>query len=282
MKKIYAILTLVLAGTAASVFFVPQPAHSDTSGAPAGRTGSPGDGSNCTVTCHTGNPPTVQAGLITSNIPGTGYAPGFTYHMTATVTFAGRTKFGFEVSPQSPTGTKLGNLVVTNTTETKILTSGKYITHKSAGTSGPTGTRTWNFDWVAPAAGTGTVTFYGAFNCTNSSSTSAGDIVYLSTLVVNEDLSGIHEQQAERNALKVWPTLAEQELFISPAFGSETEGAVQIKFYSLDGRLVKSMDVSEHPASGVYSANVAELASGTYVVAFVKGDRMATQRFIKP
>jgi hypothetical protein len=50
-------------------------------GAPPSKTGSPGDGSNCTE-CHGGTPSTV-AGWITSNIPVNGYTPGQTYQITA-------------------------------------------------------------------------------------------------------------------------------------------------------------------------------------------------------
>ncbi|HLG33852.1 MAG TPA: hypothetical protein VI757_03145, partial [Bacteroidia bacterium] len=53
---------------------------SNGGGAPAGRTGSPGDGGlTCAISgCHNGPTPATQAGWITSNIPGTGYVPGST------------------------------------------------------------------------------------------------------------------------------------------------------------------------------------------------------------
>src|SRR6185436_7418712 len=89
------------------------------------------------------------------------------------------------VSPQSITGILLGTLIITNTVETQLVGANKYVTHKFAGTSG-SGSRTWNFNWTAPVAGTGNVTFYGAFNCANNSGNSAGDTIYKSTLVVSE------------------------------------------------------------------------------------------------
>lgn len=159
-------------------------AHTSSAGAPAGRTGSPGDGASCTG-CHAGTP-NNQAGMITSNIPAGGYTPGQTYQITGTVSAAGRTKFGFQISPQSPNGSLLGTLVNATPTLTQIVGNNKYITHTAAGNQGSNGSHTWTFNWIAPAAGTGNVTFYGAFNASNSNNSSSGDIIYLSSLALQE------------------------------------------------------------------------------------------------
>jgi hypothetical protein len=124
-------------------------------GAPAGVTGSPGDGSNCT-SCH-GGTATTTAGLITSNIPTGGYIAGQTYQITATNNLTGSGKYGFEVSPQNAAGTQLGTLVAG--TGSHLVGGTKYVTHTNANST----TQAWTFSWVAPAAGTGPVTFYGAF-----------------------------------------------------------------------------------------------------------------------
>jgi hypothetical protein len=124
-------------------------------GAPAAKTGSPGDGGICTD-CH-GGTATTTPGQITSNIPASGYVPGTTYQITATNPLTNTGKMGFEVSPQNVAGTLLGTLVAG--TGSQLVGSNKYVTHIQANTT----TNTWTFGWIAPAAGTGTVTFYGAF-----------------------------------------------------------------------------------------------------------------------
>ncbi len=142
-------------------------------GAPAGYTGSPGDGQTCTKSgCHNGTATTVS-GWITSTIPAAGYTPGTNYTMTVSVTGSGN--HGFEVSPQNVSGTLLGTLIAGS--GNKLVGSGKYVTHSSSQSGNP---QTWSFQWVAPAAGTGTLTFYGAF-CVVKNTTK------LSTLVVNEN-----------------------------------------------------------------------------------------------
>lgn len=190
MKTNYRIAIALFVAVAAIIFVdsLSNVSLSSSSGAPAGRTGSPGDGGlTCAISgCHLPGPtPAVMAGWITSNVPASGYVPGNTYTITATATRAGHVRFGFEISPQNNIGTLLGSLIITNTTETQIVST-KYVTHKLAGTSAPSGTKTWSFNWTAPVAGTGNVTFYGAFNVTNNSGTSLGDTIYKSTLLVSE------------------------------------------------------------------------------------------------
>jgi hypothetical protein len=130
-------------------------------GAPAGHTGSPSDKATCTQ-CHHGIA-ISKAGCIKSNVDSSGYKPGTTYTISLTsVGLATSDKFGFQVSPQNASGKLLGKLVVTDADETQIIGKGKYITHTHDGINS-TGSKSWKFNWIAPEAGTGDVTFYGAF-----------------------------------------------------------------------------------------------------------------------
>jgi len=151
----------------------------DTDGSPAGQTGSPHDGSDCS-SCHTSKPKNID-GIITSNITPEGYTPGEKY--TITVKLKGNQnskKFGFQISPQNNKGKVLGRLLVTNPKETRIIENGKYINQIKGGVDG-NGSKTWTFDWIAPAKGTGDITFYGSFLIGGKP-----EIVYNSKLLVNE------------------------------------------------------------------------------------------------
>lgn len=140
-------------------------------GAPAGYTGSPFDNKNCT-NCHGGSSSTVT-GWITSNIPTQGYTAGQSYTITLTATGSGNK--GFEISPMNAAGTLLGS--ITPGSGSKIVGS-KYLTQSSAvgGSSA-----TWNWTWTAPAAGTGSVTFYCSFAVTKP-------VTKLCTMTVGEFL----------------------------------------------------------------------------------------------
>jgi len=154
-------------------------------GAPSGKANDPSSGnSNCT-SCHSGTATTnATIANITTNIPATGYVPGTTYTITANVTYAGKTRFGFEVSPQNSAGVQKGTITITDPTNTKIVST-KYVTHTSAGNTG-TGARSWSFNWTAPAAGTGAVTFYGSLLAANNNGSESGDLTYLTSTTVME------------------------------------------------------------------------------------------------
>lgn len=159
--------------------------HSNTSGAPTGYTGSPFEFSGRTcgtgTGCHGGGS-TLQNSWITSDIPACGYSPGQTYTINVFVTSSGRTKFGFSLSPQFNGGATAGTLIAGSGTQ--IQSSGRYITHTSAGTAqSGTNSRTWTFQWTAPVSGT--VNFYAAMNATNSGSNSSGDLIFNGSLTVN-------------------------------------------------------------------------------------------------
>ncbi len=123
-------------------------------GSPAGYTGSPGDGHNCT-SCHGGSASAVT-GMISTNIPPTGYIADSIYQITVTITGSGAK--GFEVSPQNVGGTQLGTLIAG--TNNHLVSGTKYVTQSAKISTTPA---TWVFAWKAPAAGTGNVTFYAAY-----------------------------------------------------------------------------------------------------------------------
>ncbi|MFY7733559.1 MAG: choice-of-anchor V domain-containing protein [Bacteroidia bacterium] len=150
MKKKTILSTLALA-----IFFIGyNQLTSNPTGAPAGYSGSPADGQTC-ANCHGGSA-VPATNVLTSNVPAAGYVPGTNY--TITVSVSGSTaRKGFQVSPQNSSGVLMGTL--TAGTGNRVVSS-KYVTHTSAKTSNP---GTWTFTWTAPAAGSGSVNFYGAF-----------------------------------------------------------------------------------------------------------------------
>ncbi len=241
-KFVISIFTLSIATVFVSEFN--SSVHGNGNGAPAGKTGSPGDGNNCTQ-CHSGTA-TIQAGLITSTIPAAGYTPGQTYTITATIVSNPTLEFGFEISPQNTIGTKIGTLIVTNSTETQLVGAGKYITHKSAGTSGA-GSKTWTFNWTAPAAGTGAFTFYGAFNKTNNNNSSSGDVIVLSTLAVQENTATGIENTNKDFSVRVFPNPSSDHFIISYTLVKNAK--VEAKMISLTGQLVKML-INEEQVAG--------------------------------
>ena len=157
MKKSIIILAAIIL---VAICFYPQATIGKLTGSPGGKTGSPFDNADCTQ-CHLGTTPLTTSN-ITSNIPSSGYVPGNIYNITAmsNTGSAGFDPNGFEITcEENASNIKTGAFLLTNPTSTQFVNNNTAVTHTTAGNS----LNTWIFDWEAPVAGTGDITFYGAF-----------------------------------------------------------------------------------------------------------------------
>jgi len=177
MKKSYPFL-LVLA------FPVVLMILANSTGSPGGKTGSVGDGGNTCTDCHTGTANPVT-GWISSNIPPEGYTPGATYNITAIGNHTGVVLFGFELTAEDGQGNKVGTLTVTDPLQTQLTNSNAAVTHTASGNTPIGNMKTWNMGWTAPATAIGDITFYAAFNAANGTGNTSGDVIYTSTLTVD-------------------------------------------------------------------------------------------------
>lgn len=255
-------------------------AHSNQSGAPTARTGSPGDGANCSG-CHSGQSLVTNQTLISSNIPAEGYTPGNIYTITTNISKTGINKFGFQVSPQNTSGQQKGTMIITDATRTQLITSGKYVTHKTAGTAGTSNSNTWSFNWTAPAAGSGALTFYGAFVAANGSNSSAGDQVFLSSLTVQENTTvGISENENQTSA-RLFPMPCADELFVEINNSSEAE--VMISIYSIEGKRIQQNSYNITNTEKTIGIKTHELADGAYTIVGTtkSGKSLLHRKFVK-
>lgn len=250
---------------------------SDPTGAPAGVANDPASGGATCTNCHGGTATiaTASQASITSNIPAAGYTPGTTYTITGTVNYTGRSTFGFEVSPQNAAGTKLGTLVNTGS-QTKLVGTNKYVTHTLAGNSG-SNTKSWTFNWTAPAAGTGSVTFYGSFMAANGNGSSSGDIVYKTSYTVAEAVaSGVNEIQANTNAL----TVINLKNALQISYTAQSAASANVELYNLNGTLVSSSLYEQQNAGNVeLNFDVKDgLNTGIYIVKVQQGTQVLTKK----
>lgn len=237
-------------------------ARSFSAGAPAGYCNAPSNGGSTCFTCHnTGPAPATIPGLITSDIPVGGYVPGTTYTITATVAGVGHNRFGFEISPQDNNGNLLGSMNDLGT-ETMFQQSGVYITHSTNSTLNMD-SKSWQFEWTAPVAGTGNVTFYGAFNISNNDGSYTGDTIVLSTMtsIENTGLSIVSHSSAT-NAPVVW--FADNTLHVSGI----TARLETVTVFDLNGHLIWKSEPSSANAGEelVLSGSPIYFATGVYIV----------------
>lgn len=273
MKKKFTLVLALFVASGMVYDYNYQTVHGDPDGAPSGNTGAPADNnSTCAHSgCHTGPAITNQTATLTSNIPGSGYVPGETYDMTITMSNGG-SRFGFGLSPQDQQGNLQGSMIVTESTNTKLTGGSKYLTHKFAGTSG-SGTKTWGFQWTAPTAGTGAVTFYGAFNFANNNGGSSGDAILAQSFTFNESSVGITE--AELASLTVYPNPVIDEVHVA---AKDVDEEIMITMFDVQGRKV----IEEHHDGGDIRIDVKakSLNAGIYFMQIEAGGAKTVKKLL--
>jgi len=250
---------------------------SNPSGSPAANTGSPGDlNQSCARSgCHNGTA-SDRDGMITTDIPSTGYLAGQTYNITVSITQSGISKWGFQISPQTASGALVGTLAVTEATRTRFIGSGnKYVTHTTAGNSGAAGTTSWNLSWTAPAAGTGEFSFYAAVMAANGNGSNSGDLVFKDNLTVTEDVAS-----ALNKVEYVYTPFA----FPNPVDGNEINLTVPTKvdkfqLYDLQGRLWLEMPNTRLETT--FSLDISTIPAGVYLLKMKSESAEYMQRIIR-
>jgi FlgD Ig-like domain len=153
------------------------------------RTGAPSE-TTC-ASCH-GNLNTGpgSASLTISQNP---YNPGDTLDLTVTVRQTSQMRWGFDLTVLNSGNQAAGRMIVSdpvNTRDTTRSTGRQYLYQTTSGThAGQADSSRWNFRWVAPSVGTGTVTFYFCGLAANNDGSNSGDYAYSNTLAVPEKAS---------------------------------------------------------------------------------------------
>lgn len=155
------------------------------SGPSPSHTSAPGE-ANCT-SCHVDFPLNSGPGKVTMSGLPANYLPDQQVPITVTVNQAGATVFGFQLTAVDSQGREVGTFSIPNQTPPQMqILDGfvggnrrRYVEHTVNGII-PTqfDTKSWTFNWRAPAQRRGKVSFYAAGNAANSDSSPAGDYIY--------------------------------------------------------------------------------------------------------
>ncbi len=212
---------------------------------------APGE-SNCS-SCHAGLALNAGPAVRTLSFNGvaspTTYVPGQTYNVQYTVSEAGRNRYGFQLVARTATNLTAGNLIASEPTRAQLISTQR-LSHTGNGNSG-TGTITWNFQWTAPAAGTGVVRFYVSTNATNANASTNGDNTYTNTFTLQEAPPVVNRQVTFRvNMTGV--SVASSGVHISGSF--QSTGAAPVA-------MAASTTI---PNTYIYSATVPDGQAVTY------------------
>jgi len=248
MRKFY-ILPLL----AAICIFTLSAAILRNSGSPGAKTGSPGDGANCTQ-CHGG---TVKSATnwITTTIPDKGFKPDSTYTITLTASVLNIKEFGFELTAEDSKKIKKGTFVLTNTTETSLINNNKAVTHTTKGTPATNGAKTWQFNWKAPADATGDITFYAAINASDNNGSTSGDAIYLTSFkAVLNTSTDINQPQPNDLIYKIFPNPATGVISVevdrNSVYTQIINQNAQVVYESILNSGTNTLNLQ--PASGIY------------------------------
>jgi uncharacterized protein (TIGR03437 family) len=169
-------------------------ARADATGADAGLSGAPGDGT-C-ISCHRSTLNAGTGSLKISFANGNTYVPGQTQSVTVTLTDPTAKRWGFEASPRvaSAASSMGAGKVATSDSFTRIAgTSGtlQWITHTQAGTrNGTTGGVSFQFNWTPPSTDVGAVDFYVTGNAANGNNQDdSGDKIYSTKATLTAQVS---------------------------------------------------------------------------------------------
>lgn len=273
MIKKFTLLTSILFVAGMAIDGMYNQAHTNPFGAPVGHVGAPADGGlTCaTAGCHAATPQNASD-LFAVGVPAAGYNPGETYLVQ--VNFTGSGNKGFQVSPQTTAGALQGELINITTSgagATQTVGAGKYITH-TAPQGGNAGS--WTFNWKAPAAGTGPVTFYGAFvNGRNVG-------LRLSQVVVQENLTASVADNGKLKNFRIYPNPVTDKVTIS--YKLERSEKVNIKVFDITGRQsMQLLNSTEEAGEHQHVFEVKQtLASGVYFISLEAGSKRFSQKML--
>jgi len=249
--------------------------HKQSGGGQPGLTGAPGE-NDCTG-CHQG---TVQDGsnenslIILEGLSAVSeYVGGTTYLVNLDMSSDPGTS-GFSATALDGTAAMAGTLTGNALGSTQDFTNGPgtraYVSHISS-TSPTSGIWSWN--WTAPAAGTGDVTFYIATNAANGNGAAGpGDVIYLSTHTISEMNASIEENTFEHN-FKAGYSISNREIVVD--FNANTIGNMVVNLVDMNGRSVytEKLGSSELGENSERVRLPQEIDGGMYVVHFFIGNK---------
>lgn len=240
------------------------------SGAPAGKTGAPGEGT-C-IDCHSvstlfeGSNENQLTMINGSSEVVTTYTPGETYTLELIqVTNIGGTG-GFEITGLDNTATKAGTFTANLTFETKKLASGgrEWITHTNNTPPEP-----WKWTWTAPVTNVGPITFYIASNKSNGTSSHFGDEIHLSQVeYIAIDDVGLTELENTGANFSAYYVPLTNDLKLN--FTKEEVGKMAINVVDMNGKSVYAQKLG-NSISGENNKSIqlpSAIKSGVYFVNF--------------
>jgi Secretion system C-terminal sorting domain/Reeler domain len=250
----------------------------DCTGAESAGTGSYANPTGCTTGhCHANSASSavsVSIELDSAGVATTHYKGGMTYTVKVIGSTTGsNTKYGFQLNSLIGTTSTSSNMDA-GTWATTGLPSGTHVTPPGSYTqltcveqsmALASSTLPQSFSWTAPAAGTGTISFWAAVNFVNGNgSADAGDIWNTVSSIISEWPASTGVAEVAGADLKVFPNPTVDVLNIAMTAGNCT-----VNVFDLNGKVVASTNSTTN--GHTLAINTASWTPGVYQVVVANG-----------
>lgn len=239
---------------------------------------------NCT-SCHKGTANSGGGSISISSSPafaGNTYIPGTVYTMSVTVERKGSAVFGLDLQVLNGSNATAGTLEITNAKETRIIAAGgakKEITHqKNGGLANDT--KTFQFNWTAPAKGSGAVTFGVSGLAGNHNGSNSGDYVYTTKLDLTEGTATSIDNAEVATNFFMYPNPATEKIALS--YFLHKSSIVTCNIYSLTGTCVATL-LTEQQTAGIKNLTFympSGISKGIYIMRLNTGENTIAKKLI--
>lgn len=265
------------------VVIISETAFTNNSGR-ACYTGAPGEVA-CN-NCHNTNALNSGGGSVNIKCPDMVnwvYTAGTVYNIEVVVKKAAVNKFGFGFESLLASGANAGIISTTGSTNAKILSgtvagnSRTNAVHKQPANTGADSV-VFNFQWTAPSAGTGPITFYASGNATNANNSSSGDFIYNTSRVIGEQLTtDVLFNQIRPGTILVFNNPFNNNIQVKLP---ELSSAGSLEFYNINGQLLESIAVADNQSSQTIDFSSNQINNGIYFIRLVTNDKSYFSKII--
>ncbi|MBU0519327.1 T9SS type A sorting domain-containing protein [bacterium] len=251
-------------------------------GPPDGAAGNPPQNINCTQ-CHSSF--AVNSGngsLQILNLPAE-YEPGTEYTLTISLSDAGQSRWGFEMTALNVAGATGGSFIAPDANSQVSAGPPQYIKQTSAGTFQGQALAEWDITWTAPAAGTGAVDFYLAGNAADGNFSTSGDYIYTITAAVPEVL-GVNDPVAatplSSTLVSAYPNPFNP--IVALHLNQLPAGEVNLEVININGQVLQSLRLNSLGSSDLkVPMDLSAIPSGHYFVRTVYPGGMTVTPIVK-
>ena len=246
----------------------------------ADRTGSPVANGTC-ANCHQGGNfgASVTAQLRKEGQVVTSYIPGETYKFRVIInTTTSPAGYGFQSVALVDSDNANAGTFMNEPSGTRITTLSDrlYFEHRQRLT-----TESYEIDWMAPANGTGDVSFYAVGNAVNGSGTSGDEVATLtSPLTISEEVaSSVFDVATLDLDWNIYPNPVADAINMN--VNLEESDDFQLRIIDQTGRLIRTNEITLNRGENRNQYQVSDLNTGIYFLQLVNAEGVATQRFLK-